>query len=199
MGRVVRRFLGFAIALGAPGLFFVALLDSSILSLPEIVDFIVIGMIVRHKTRLFLYVLTATAGSLTGCLILYSIGRMGGEAIVRKRFAGPRVERATAVVRRYGVLAVLIPSILPPPAPFKIFVLLAGGARLGAIRFSAAVGTGRLIRYLTIGLLTVKYGDRATAYLSEHGTEVSLLVAGALGLAFVVYLVWCKARPARGR
>src|SRR5580765_7416599 len=120
MGGIVARVQVLALALGAPGLFLVALLDSSILSLPEIADLLVIWMVVQHKERLILYAASATLGSVGGCLALYYLGRKGGDALVRKRFRSATVDRALAAFQRYGVMAVLIPSVLPPPAPFKI-------------------------------------------------------------------------------
>ena len=93
MGRFVQRIQVLAMALGAPGIFLVAFLDSSILSLPEIADLLVIWMVTNNKSRLLLYVVTATAGSLLGCLLLYSIGRKGGASFVHKRFGSANVER----------------------------------------------------------------------------------------------------------
>ena len=116
-----------ALALGAPGLFLVAFLDSSFLSLPEVADLLVVWMVTRTRRAMLLYVVSATLGSLAGCLVLYYIGRKGGEAFVDSGSAGQRRAHAGRL-QRYGVMAVLIPSLLPPPAPFKIFVLLAGVA-----------------------------------------------------------------------
>src|SRR5688572_22188160 len=129
-----------ALAFGAPGLFVVAFLDSSFLSLPEINDLLLIWMVTQHKSRIVLYASAATLGSIAGCLVLYYIGRKGGDALVRRRFNTARVDWALAIMQRHGVLAVLIPSLLPPPAPFKIFVLLAGVARISAARFAMAIG-----------------------------------------------------------
>src|SRR5438552_1352691 len=150
MGGFVGRLRALAVALGAPGLFLVAFLDSSFLSLPEIADLLVVYMVTRHKARWVLYVVATTAGSLAGCLVMYYIGRKGGEALVRRRFAGGHVERTLAAFQRHGVMAVLIPSILPPPAPFKIFVLLAGAAGISAPQFAGAVAIGRGARYLVL-------------------------------------------------
>src|SRR5437764_1489716 len=121
------RLRALALALGAPGLFIIAFLDSSFLSLPEIADLLVVYMVTRHKARMLVYVVATLLGSMAGCLVMYFIGRKGGEALVRKRFASANIERTMASLRRHGVMAVLIPSLLPPPAPFKVFVLLAGG------------------------------------------------------------------------
>jgi len=194
MGRIVGRVQSMAIALGAPGLFLVAFLDSSFLSLPEIADLLVIWMVTQHKGRLVIYVVSATLGSTAGCLLLYSLGRKGGDALVRKRFHSASVDKAMAAFRRYGIMAVLIPSILPPPAPFKIFVLLAGVAGIGAGRFATAIVIGRGARYLTEGLLAVWYGERALAFMHANGKTVSLVVVGLLAAGFAGYLLWSKVR-----
>jgi membrane protein YqaA with SNARE-associated domain len=199
MSRFVGRVQATALAFGAPGLFVVALLDSSILSLPEIADMLVIWMVTTHKTRLVLYALSATLGSVVGCLALYYLGRKGGDAFVRKRFSSASVNRALATFQRYGVMAVLIPSLLPPPAPFKIFVLLAGVADISASQFTFAVAAGRGARYFIEGLLAVWYGDRAIAFINDNVATVSLVVAGVLLAGFIVYVVRAKAHAGNGR
>src|SRR5712691_752811 len=103
MGRIADWARGLALTLGAPGLCLVAFLDSSFLSLPEIADFLVVWMVTRHPARMLVYVLAATLGSLAGCLIMYYIGRKGGDVLVRKRFAPASVERAMAAFDRHGV------------------------------------------------------------------------------------------------
>jgi membrane protein YqaA with SNARE-associated domain len=196
MGRIVRRILAPALALGAPGLFVVALLDSSFLSFPELADVLVILLVVGHKDRLILYASTATLGSLLGCLALFYVGLLGGDALVRKRFASSTVDRTLAAFRRHGVMAVLIPSLLPPPAPFKIFVLLAGAARIRATQFALAIAIGRGARYFGEGLLAIWYGDRAITYIRENGRLVSLEAVSLLVAGLVAYILWGKARAA---
>src|SRR5438874_8542038 len=98
MGQIADRIRALALALGAPGLFLIAFLDSSFLSLPEIADLLVIYMVTHHKSRLILYVVATTLGSIAGCMVMYYIGRKGGEALIRKRFATGSVERAMASV-----------------------------------------------------------------------------------------------------
>jgi membrane protein YqaA with SNARE-associated domain len=188
-----------ALSLGAPGLFIVAFLDSSFLSLPEINDLLLIWMVTQHKERMVLYATAATLGSVGGCLTLYFLGRKGGQVLLRKRFSSGSVDWAMATFQRYGVMAVLIPSLLPPPAPFKIFVLLSGVAGIGVLRFSLAIGIGRGIRYFGEGLLAVRYGDGAIAFLHEHGRVVSLGLVAFFVAAFLGYLLWRKARGRHDR
>ena len=194
MGKIAAWVQRVAVALGAPGLFLIAFLDSSFLSLPEIADILVVFMVVQHPGRLPLYVAATTMGSMCGCLILYSIGRKGGEAMVRRRFAGPSVERAMGLFQKYGVMAVLVPSLLPPPMPFKIFVLLAGVAGISVQRFVTAIAVGRGARYTLLGILAIEYGEPAMDYIKENGTFVSLVAAGLLMAGFAAYLVWAKAQ-----
>ena len=197
MGRTVERIQALALVFGAPGLFVVAFLDSSILSLPEIADLLIIWMVVQHKSRLVLYATSATLGSITGCLALYYLGLKGGDAVVRRRFHAASVDRTLAQFRRYGVMAVLIPSLLPPPAPFKIFVLLAGVADVRVGQFVTAIAIGRGVRYFGEGLLAVWYGDRTIMFLRENGTLVSVVVVVILAVAFGVYLLWDRRHAAK--
>jgi membrane protein YqaA with SNARE-associated domain len=199
MGRIVDRVRALALAWGAPGLFLVAFLDSSFLPLPGITDILLIVMVTRHRDAMLLYVVATILGSVVGCLMMHAIGKKGGEALVRKRFAGPRIEKTMASLQRHGVMAVLIPCLLPPPAPFKIFVLLAGAVGISAARFAAAIALGRGVRYLALGLLAVRYGERASAYVAEHGMAASLLLAGLVSAGFATYLVVSKARAVKSR
>ena len=199
MSRIVEWAQGFALALGAPGLFVVAILDSSILTLPEINDILVVLLVTRHNARLALYAGAATAGSIVGSLVLFTIGRKGGEAVLQKRFSVERSARARAFIEKYGVLAVIIPSLLPPPMPFKMFVLLSGVARMSVGRFVTAVAIGRGTRYFGEALLALRYGDQTLAFLHEHSRTVALVLAIALAVGLVVYVVTGRANAAKGR
>ena len=97
MSRIVNWVQGFALAIGGPGLFIVAFLDSSFLSLPEINDLLVVMLVVQHKERMLYYAMMAPLGSVVGCVVLYWFGRRGGEVLVRKRFGGEAIERAMAL------------------------------------------------------------------------------------------------------
>jgi membrane protein YqaA with SNARE-associated domain len=196
MGKFVARVRALALAPGAPGLFLVAFLDSSVLPLPGITDILFVVMVTRNRGAMFWYVLTTVAGSVAGCLVLHYLGRKGGEALVKKRFTGDKIESAMRALQRNGVMAVLIPCLLPPPAPFKIFILLAGVVGISAVRLATAIAIGRSVRYLALGFLAVKFGDRATAYMREQGTVVSLAVVAVLAAGFAGYLLWSRRRNA---
>src|SRR3954467_9166980 len=143
MHRVIESIKGAALAWGGPGLFIIGYLDSSFLSFPELNDILLVGMAIRHKSLLPRYALMATLGSLLGCLTLYYLARKGGEAFLRKRFKAHHVEGGLKLFQKYGLLVVIVPALLPPPAPFKIFILLAGVAAVPVWQFVAAVFVAR--------------------------------------------------------
>ncbi len=190
---------GLAMQIGGPGLFLIAFLDSSFLSLPEINDLLLIWMVTQHKERMLYYAAMATLGSIVGCLALYGIARKGGEAFLRRRFHKRHVDRALSLYQRYGVLAIAVPAILPPPAPFKIFVLLAGVAGLNPATFILAIAGGRGFRYFAEGWLAVMYGEQAMDFLREHGTRVSIGLAVAVLVAGTIYFIWKRHKHAPPR
>jgi membrane protein YqaA with SNARE-associated domain len=200
MRRIADWAQSLALALGAPGLFLVAILDSSVLTLPEINDILVVLMVTEHNARLPLYAGAATAGSIVGSLLLYSIGRKGGEAVIRRRFNSARSDRALRAIQRYGVMAVIIPSLLPPPMPFKMFVLLSGVTGMPFARFVSAVAIGRGTRYFGEGLLALRYGDQTLAFLHEHSGTVAVVLGILLAVGLAAYVVWnARQTAAAGR
>jgi membrane protein YqaA with SNARE-associated domain len=178
------------LAFGAPGLFVVAFLDSSFLSLPEINDILIVWMVTQHKELVLLYVAMSTIGSIAGCLVLYWLAYKGGEAFLRKRMKPGAIEKGMATFQKYGLLALLVPSILPPPAPFKIFVLLGGVARVPPRKFIAAIAIGRGVRYTAEGFLAVWYGDMAMDYIQNHGDQVALWAGVSVLVLGVAYFWW---------
>jgi membrane protein YqaA with SNARE-associated domain len=184
----------FALSLGGPGLFVIAFLDSSFLSFPEVNDLLIIWLTTQHKERMVYYALMTTLGSIAGCLALYALARKGGEAFLRKRFNPKYVERALETFRKYGLLAILIPSILPPPAPFKIFVLAAGVAKVRPFDFIMAIAIGRGIRYFGEGLLAVYYGDQAAEFLNTHAKTVAITVALVTLVFGTGWIFWRRRR-----
>jgi membrane protein YqaA with SNARE-associated domain len=188
---------GLALSLGGPGLFVVAFLDSSFISLPQINDLLVVLMVVRNKPLMPYYALMATAGSVAGCYVLYLIAERGGEAFLAKRLKRGHVERTLALYRKRGVLALMVPALLPPPAPFKLFVLLAGVAEVRPLAFVTSIAIARGLRYLVIGALAVWYGDFALEMLQVHGREAALWVAVFIVAAAIAW--WLLRRSPRAR
>jgi membrane protein YqaA with SNARE-associated domain len=175
---------------GGLGLFVTAALDSSFLSFPQVNDLLIIYLSTKTPSLMPYYAAMTTAGSLLGCFVLYGFARRGGEVFLRKRFSGERVERGLQLYQRHGLLAVVVPSLLPPPTPFKLFVLLAGAANVSPWKFLAAIAIGRGIRYFGQGYLAVLYGEAAVELVRAHGTAVGLALAvGALAIAATYYFV----------
>jgi membrane protein YqaA with SNARE-associated domain len=197
MHDLVTRFEAFGLLIGGPGLLIIGFLDSSVLSLPEVVDLLLIVMVAREPHRMPYYALMSTLGSIAGCLLLYYLALKGGEAFLRRRVHGRRVDKAMRLTRRYGGLALLVPALLPPPAPFKVFVLMAGAGAVPLRTFVGAIAVGRGLRYFAEGLLAVWWGEVAIEYVRQHGQEVGLVVAGLVVVGIAGYIAWKRrAEPA---
>src|SRR5262245_9600678 len=194
MKTVLAWIQAFAVAIGGPGLFIIAFLDSSFLSFPQVTDLLVVTSVLQHPHWMAYYAGMSTAGSILGCLAIYSVARKGGEALLRRRFHPAIVDRAQGVSQRYGVFALLVPSLLPPPAPFKLFVLLAGVSGLAPLRFALTIALGRGLRYFGIGLLTLWYGPQTLAFLESNGRTLAYWVAGAVVGGALVAVIWRQLR-----
>lgn len=181
---------GFALAIGGPGLFGIAFLDSSFISLPQINDILVVLMVTQYKARMPYYALMATLGSIAGCYVIYFLANRGGHRFMKKRMSGANVERVLAAYRRHGVMALVVPALLPPPAPFKLFVLLAGVAGVRPAPFVLAIGAARGARYLALGILAIYYGDQALELMRTRGRDVALGLAAFLALSALGWWAW---------
>jgi membrane protein YqaA with SNARE-associated domain len=151
--------------LGAPGIFLAAFLDSSFLSIPEVNDFLMVTSCAAHPRKAPLYVAMTTLGSLAGCSVLWWLGKRGGEGFLVRRFSAARVEQTRERFKKWDVMALAIPSLLPPPVPFKIFVLSAGVFGIPYRRVAITLIVARGLRYLFWGALGIVYGDEALALL----------------------------------
>ena len=193
MKHVIAWAQGFALSIGGLGLFFVAFLDASVLSLPEVNDILIVYMVTKSPSFLLYYAAMATAGSVGGSLVVYYLGRKGGEALLRKQFSREQVDRMQARFTRYGMAAVVVPAMLPPPVPLKLFVLGAGVAGMPAGKFAWAIGIGRGVRYLAEGILAYYYGAVAFEYIKRHGGGVALWGA-MISAAVLVAYYWRRQR-----
>jgi len=180
--------------LGGPGLALLSFIDSSFLPLPEIPDFLLIGLVIQHPDRWPYYAAMATVGSLGGCYVLYAIARAGGHAVLSRYLHDRHIERGLAAFRRYGLLTVVVPSILPPPIPFKPFVLAAGVSDVSPATFVLAVIVGRGFRYGGEGVMAYWYGQAAMSYVLHNIARASLWFAGALAVVGVALLLWRRRR-----
>ncbi len=175
----------FLVPFGVFGLFAIALLDSALVPLPGGPDAVMILLSAQSPARMPLYALGATAGSVAGCLILYYISRRAGRRALEK-FPPQKQARVKELVDRYDVLSVLVASVLPPPFPFKLFVITAGVFRLSVLRFALAVAVGRAFRFFLEGFLAVRYGERAKDLLADNYPAVGLGLAALIVAAFVL-------------
>jgi membrane protein YqaA with SNARE-associated domain len=176
---------------GGFAMFVIALLDSSFLSFPQVNDILIIVLSTKNPSRMPFYAGMTTLGSLIGCFLLYFVARRGGEAFIRKRIKGPRFDRLVGLYQKFGLLAVVVPSLLPPPVPFKVFVLMAGAASVSPLQFGAAVVIGRGIRYFGQGYLAVLYGEQAAEFMKKYGAEIGIgLALGAVVMAVAV--IWFR-------
>jgi membrane protein YqaA with SNARE-associated domain len=182
----------FAVASGGIGLFALTFLDSSFLSFPMVSDLLVISMVTQHKERLLYYVLAPALGSTAGCLVLYLIARAGGETFLRKRFKEHHVENGLQTIRKHGVLAVVVPALLPPPAPFKIFILMAGVAEIPIAQFSSAVFGARFVRFFAEAVLAFFYGEAAGSWVKTHAMAAGLIVSGFALAAGLGWIWWSR-------
>jgi membrane protein YqaA with SNARE-associated domain len=189
MSRLVAWLQSVGEALGGPGLFLIAFLDSSFLSFPNVVDLLIIADVTRHEARWVYYALMPTLGSIGGCYVLYEFARRGGSRFLRKRMKATHLDRAMRMFQKYGLLGVLVPAILPPPVPFKVFVLAAGVAKVRPLEFIIAVAVGRGIRYFGEALLALYFGDRAAEYLTAHSREASLVIAAAVVIFATIWII----------
>lgn len=173
--------------LGAWGVLVVAAFDGAFFGLP--MDAIVAGYVYQAPGRFFLYVLMASAGSALGSIVIYVIGYKGGEELLRKRIPPQRFEKIHSAFDKHPFWALMLPAMLPPPTPFKLFVLAAAVSEMGFSRFLLAIFSGRMVRFLILALLTLKFGPQVVhlfgAVLQEH-YDVVLVVAAAALIAWLL-------------
>jgi membrane protein YqaA with SNARE-associated domain len=170
---------------GGVALFTVAFLDSSFLSFPLVTDFMVMSQAALHPERVLYYAAMATLGSLAGCLALYLVALQGGEWFYRKR-AGQSPGRIREWVSRNGFASILVASLLPPPLPFKVFIVAAGAFRVRWRTFVLALLVGRGARYLLEGFLAIRYGAAAGEFLLTHKLVFALILCCAIALSILL-------------
>jgi membrane protein YqaA with SNARE-associated domain len=181
------------IYVAAPAMILIGALDSSLLSLPEINDYLVVARCYSDPKSVFYFPLFAAAGSVIGCLVLYTIMRRGGQAVMRRRFSAENIAKVERAYARFGFLALAVPALLPPPMPFKIFVATAGALEYPRWRFMLTVMIARSVRYIVEGTLAVFYGEQVIVFMRANGLYIlsgvgALVVLGVGGYVLVKHI-----------
>jgi membrane protein YqaA with SNARE-associated domain len=171
----LERFGNWLVTFGAFGLFGISLVDSAGVPLPGGPDAVMILLTTNNHALMPLYALAATAGSTIGCTFMYVIARRAG-AVALARVSQERRARVENLLGRYDMLAIMVTAVLPPPFPFKPFVLSAGAFKLKLVRFITAIFIGRAARFLIEGWLAIQFGDQAGEVIKQHGLKVLLAV-----------------------
>jgi membrane protein YqaA with SNARE-associated domain len=183
LGAWKQKIVAFAGTLGAPGLFLISFLDSSFLTFPIINDLLLIQLSMRRPARMPLYASMAALGSLLGCVALFLLARKVEEAAFHRK-VGARAAAIRHWVERNGFGGMLVAAMLPPPTPFKFFVLAAGVFEMPLVSFASAIGLARVIRYFGVGYLAVRYGADALPYLGQHKWQVVLVVIVVVAISY---------------
>ncbi len=181
---ISRWVVNLPVYLAAPMMVLVGALDSSLLSLPEVNDYITIARVANNPNEVYYFPLFPAIGSVIGCLVLYHIARRG-EQFVSRKFHPRHLDRVKELYRKWGLFALVIPAILPPPMPFKIFVATAGAMNYPITRFAVVIMLARTVRYYFWGILAYFFSNEVKQmidWLGENLLEV-------LGLLLIIGLV----------
>lgn len=168
---------------GGFGLFIIAFLDSTFLPFPSVNDLMLMGFSIALPSRMIYYATMSTLGSVVGCILLYEIARKGEEAAFHRR-AGKRGTAIRHWIERYGFVSLLVAALLPPPTPFKFFVLAAGALGMGLRPFVVATVVARAVRFYGEGYFAVRYGQYAVQLLTEHKVA---FVLGSIASVVLLY------------
>ena len=183
--------------LGPWGVFAIAAVDGSLFGMP--IDFAVATYVYNDRHHFLFYVVMASAGSALGSLVIYAIGYFSGETVVRKRIPAERFAKIHASFERHEFWAVMFPAMLPPPTPFKLFVLAASAFEMRVSHFLGAVFAGRMVRFLVLAVLTLVFGPQVIHLIGEvHQQHRGWFFVGIAALVAIGVLLWWGIRM-RGR
>lgn len=188
-----QKIVAFAGGLGAPGLFLISFLDSSVLTFPIINDLLLIELSIQHPARMPLYAFLTALGSVLGCVLLYFIARKGGEALFHRK-VGEHAHAIRHWVEQNGFVGMLVAALLPPPTPFKFFVFAAGVFEVPLVSYTSAITIARLFRYFGIGYLAMRYGRDAMPYLMHHKLQVMVFVISLVIVSYALSRILLRRR-----
>jgi len=199
IGRILAKYTGWVLHLLAPlgiwGVFAIAFADSALLGMP--VDAIVAFYVYQDHKRLLFFVVMASLGSMVGSIPLYMIGYLGGEKVLRKRITEERFQQIHRSFEQHEFWALMFPGMLPPPMPFKIFVLGAAVFEMRFRDFLAAIFAGRFVRFLVLALLTLWFGPQIVGVMGTVFRQHFSWVLGAIAGALMVWLLMRRSRIRR--
>ena len=174
----------YLVSFGPLGLFTIAFLDSVMIPMPGGVDAVLLLLAASKPSWMLIYVAAATVGSTLGCVVLYRISQRAGKRALA-RFSESKQKRVKDLIDRYDVMSVLVASLLPPPFPFKLFVVSSGVFRLNIVRFTIAIAVGRTFRYLLEGYVAARYGDHAKDLLAHYYPAIGITLAVLVIVFFI--------------
>ena len=177
---------------GSLTLFALSFLDSTVLPFPSLNDLLLIDLCIQSPARMPYYAILATIGSVAGSVLLYFIARKGEEAAFHKK-AGSQAPQIRRWMERNGFVTLIVAALLPPPTPFKLFVLAAGALGMPFRGFLAAMSIARAVRFFAEGYLATRYGPQTTRFLVEHSVAFALST-----VAFVLVFYWVARVLMRG-
>lgn len=181
--------------LGIWGVFVIAFADSALIGMP--VDFIVATYVYQDRKRILLYVAMAALGSALGSIPLYLIGYAGGEKVLRKRISEERFLKIHRSFERHEFWALMFPGMLPPPLPFKVFVLAAAVFEMKFRDFLIAIFAGRCVRFLTLSLLVLYFGPQIVGLFGGVVKQHWILILTVVGASFCVWFLLYRLRKSR--
>jgi membrane protein YqaA with SNARE-associated domain len=182
---------------GGWGLLLVAFIDSSFGTLPVINDALVIALTLQNPAGMVFYATMATLGSILGCLTLFFLARKGGDVALHKKMSQQQIDRIRRWYEKNEFFTVAIPAVLPPPTPFKVFILAAGVFQVRLRYFVMALAVGRGIRYFMWGFLTVRYGEQTIVFLRSNYLQVSGAIAALMLLGYLTFRLLERYRSRR--
>lgn len=183
--------------LGAWGVFAIAAIDSAALGMP--LDPVVAGYVYLQPHKFWLYSIMASAGSAIGSLIIYAIGYEMGDLVLEKKMGKEKFLRIQARFEKHEFLALAVPSLMPPPFPFKLFALSAAVFEMHWAHFLMAIFVGRVVRFLILSLLVVFFGPQVVGMIGTLFQRHAGWVGAALAViaAVILFFVLRKRRKNR--
>lgn len=189
---ILNRYVAFLWAvlkpLGAWGVFAIAGIDASFLGMP--LDAVVATYVYQNPHRFLLYVIMASAGSAVGSIVLYIIGYKGGEVVLERKMSKTKFDKIRASFDRHEFWALMLPAMMPPPFPFKLFVLAAAAFEMRFTHFLLAIFAGRFVRFTILAVLTINFGPEAINIMRRLFLNHMPLVVGVVLAVIVALLIW---------